>query len=143
MPNEIPPATPNALLTRLETSDEGTFGQFVAGRLGLLSGELPWRDNAASISCIPTGTYSCIWTISPRFRRPLYLVAGVRARSGIRFHPANLMKNPPPMCQLNGCIALGEKLGWIDGQKALLLSAPAIRRFEEYFAGRPFTLEIR
>jgi hypothetical protein len=44
--------------------------------------------------------------------------------------------------QLNGCIALGERLGYIDKQKALLLSAAAIRRLEEYFGGRPFLLEI-
>lgn len=45
--------------------------------------------------------------------------------------------------QLNGCIALGERLGWIEGQKALLLSAPAMRRLEQHFGGAPFTLEIR
>ena len=45
--------------------------------------------------------------------------------------------------QLNGCISVGERLGWIDGQKALILSAPAIRRLEAHFAGKPFTLEIR
>ena len=133
----------DATLQRLTSSDEGTFGRFVAGALSLYSGELPWRDNAPSISCIPAGTYQCVLTKSPRFGRPLYLVLGVDGRSGIRFHAANLMKQPPPMCQLNGCIALGERLGWIDGQKALLLSAPAMRRMERYFAGRPFTLEIR
>lgn len=46
-------------------------------------------------------------------------------------------------CQLNGCIAIGERLGWIAGQKAVLLSAPAVRRLEEAFGGRPFSLEIR
>ena len=46
-------------------------------------------------------------------------------------------------CQLNGCIALGERLGYIDGQKALLLSAPAMRRFLDAARGEPFTLEIR
>jgi hypothetical protein len=46
-------------------------------------------------------------------------------------------------CQLNGCIALGEKLGWLEGQKAVLLSAPAVRRLESFFGGRPFQLEIR
>lgn len=45
--------------------------------------------------------------------------------------------------QLNGCLAVGERIGWIDGQKAILLSAPAIRRLEAYFVGKPFTLEIR
>ena len=50
---------------------------------------------------------------------------------------------PPFQKQLNGCIALGERLGWIAGQKAVLVSAPAIRRLEEYFKGEPFTLEVR
>jgi hypothetical protein len=45
--------------------------------------------------------------------------------------------------QLNGCIALGERLGWLGGQKAVLLSAPAVRRLEAYFCGKSFTLEIR
>ena len=45
--------------------------------------------------------------------------------------------------QLNGCIALGERLGWMDGQKALLLSAPAVRRFEGHMGTAPFLLEIR
>jgi len=73
----------------------------------------------------------------------MYLVDGVRSRAGIRFHAANLMGAAPYRSQLNGCIALGERLGHVDGQKALLLSAPAIRRFEQHFAGQPFTLEIQ
>jgi hypothetical protein len=43
---------------------------------------------------------------------------------------------------LNGCIAIGEKLGWMSGQKALLLSAPAVRRFETHMNKQPFELEI-
>ena len=46
-------------------------------------------------------------------------------------------------CQLLGCIALAEKRGIMDGQPALLLSQPAVRAFEDYFAGKPFTLEVR
>ena len=135
----------DATLTRLESSDEGTFGRFVAGGLGLVSGELPWRENAPSVPCIPTGTYRCMFTPSARFGRNLYLVDSVPSRAGIRFHPANLMGDTLKgmRSQLNGCLALGERLGHIDGQKAVLLSAPAIRRFEDFFAGRTFTLEIR
>jgi hypothetical protein len=134
----------DARLIRIETSDEGTFGHFVAGRLVLFSGELPRRNNASNVSCIPTGTYRCVLTYSQRFGRPLYLVDGVADRVGIRVHPANFMgKKPPYLCQLNGCIALGEKLGWIDGQKAILISAPAVRRLEDWFQGKSFTLEIR
>lgn len=72
------------------------------------------------------------------------MLSSVPSRSGIRIHSANLMgdKILGYKTQLNGCIALGEKLGWIDGQKALLVSRPAIRRMEEYFNGKSFTLEI-
>lgn len=133
----------DATLTRLETSDQGTFGRFVSGGLGLFSGELPDHANAPDVSCIPVGTYQCIFTPSPAFGRRLYLVAGDHRRSGIRIHPANLEgDNPPWLKQLNGCIALGERLGWMGKQKAILLSAPAVRRLEEHFAGKPFTLEI-
>lgn len=45
--------------------------------------------------------------------------------------------------QLNGCIALGERFGYLDGQKAVLLSQPAVRRLQSFFDGRPFQLEIR
>ena len=135
----------DATLTRLDSSSQGTFGRFVAGGLGLVSGELPWRDNAPNISCIPVGTYQCLFTPSERFRRRLYLVAGVDRRAGIRIHPANLAGDASKgyRCQLNGCLMLGERFGWIEGQKAVLTSAPAVRRMEEYFGGRPFTLEIR
>ncbi len=43
---------------------------------------------------------------------------------------------------LNGCIALGEKLGTIDNQKAILLSTSAIRKFEKLMDGQNFILEI-
>ena len=126
-----------ATLHRLEQGEEGTFGQLAAGPLRLFSLELPWRSNAPSISCIPPGAYGCILTLSPRFKRPLYLVGPVRGRSGIRVHPANLSS------QLNGCIALGEKLGQLGGKKAVLLSAPAVRKLEEFFGGQSFALDVR
>ena len=70
---------------------------------------------------------------------------GTEPRTGIRKHPANFMGDAALglRSQLNGCIALGERLGWMDGQKALLLSAPAVRRFESHMSHRPFLLEIR
>lgn len=135
----------NAILQRTETGDQGTFGKLLAGGLGLFSGELPWRDNASSISCVPSGTYRAMVTYSPRFGRGLYLLDPTSPRSAIRIHPANFMGDAAKgfHCQLNGCISIGERLGWIDRQKAVLLSQPAVRRLEEYFRRRPFILEIR
>lgn len=133
-----------ALLTRLDSSDQGTFGKIKVDSLTLFTGELPRRENKSNISCIPAGLYRCVWTFSPRFKRFMYLVENVPQRTGIRKHSANLMgdKSLGLKCQLNGCIALGEKLGWINGQKALLLSAPAMRRFESFMERKPFMLEV-
>lgn len=135
----------DAILQRLDQSDQGTFGHFVTRGLALFSGELPWRDNAASISRIPAGTYRAAVTYSPRFGRGLYLLAPTDPRVGIRVHPANFAGDSSKglKCQLNGCIALGERLGSMDGQKAVLLSQPAVRRLEKHFGSRPFILEIR
>lgn len=133
-----------ALLLRAETGPQGTFGRLLLPGISFFTGELPWRENRSDLSCIPLGVYRCPWTMSPRFRRRMYLVEPVPGRAGIRVHSANFMgDNPPFHKQLNGCIALGEKLGWMDGQKAVLLSAPAIRRFESIMKGETFILEVR
>lgn len=138
-------ALSDAILQRFEESDQGTFGRLNAPSLSLYTGELPWRENAASISRVPAGTYRAVVTYSPRFGRGLYLLGPTDPRAGIRIHPANLMGDAEKgfRSQLNGCIALGERLGHMDGQKALLLSQPAVRRLESYFGGKPFGLEIR
>ena len=132
------------VLTRLDRGEQGTFGRLLVPRLALFSGELPWRDNAFSVSCIPPGLYESAWTWSPRFKRMMYILINTDPRVGIRAHPANLMGDVSKgyRAQLNGCIALGEKLGWIESQKALLLSAPAVRRFENFMEHKPFELEI-
>lgn len=138
--------TPDAVLERAETGDQGTFGSMWARGLRLYSGELPDRGNAPNISCIPQpGLHQVAWTWSPAFRRFMYLLLGTEPRAGIRAHSANFMGDDTKgwRRQLNGCLALGEKLGWMDGQKALLLSAPAVRRFEDHMGRRPFLLEIR
>lgn len=98
--------------------------------------ERPWLDNASGISCFPTGTYRVAQTWSPRFKRPMYQVLAVPERTGVRIHSANLAR------QLEGCIALGEKRGTIDGLPAVLVSKPAIRDFEALLAGRNFMLEV-
>lgn len=74
----------------------------------------------------------------------MYLLLGTDPRTGIRKHPANLMGDDSMgyRRQLNGCIALGERLGWIEKQKALLVSAPAVSRFERHMGRKDFTLEI-
>lgn len=85
-----------------------------------------------------------VWAWSPRLRRFTYRLLSVPRRSGILKHSANFMGDVSMgfRAQLNGCIALGERIGVMDGQRALLVSAPAVRRFESLMAGRSFELEI-
>ena len=131
----------NLVLQRRESGNEGTFGTL----LNWFTGELPWRDNARSVSCIPAGIYRCAWAWSPRFRRFTYRLQNVEGRSGVLIHSANLMGDAALgyRSQLNGCIALGEKLGWIEGQKAVLLSRTAVTGLESLLHQQEFTLEVR
>lgn len=132
-------------LTRIESSPQGTFGRIDLPGFAAFTGELPWLDNHSNVSCVPEGVYECRLTHSPRFGRQLYLVEPVPRRAGIRVHSANFMGDASQgyLSQLNGCISLGERLGWMGGQKALLLSAPAVRKLHSILRGQSFMLEIK
>ena len=134
-----------ATLQRIEISDQGTFGKITVGDVSFFTGELPWRDDENDVSCIPAGRYDCVMSYSPHFRKLLYAVTGDVKRSGVRIHPANLCGDSTKgfKSQLLGCIALGEKRGWIGNQKCLFLSQSAIRKFQKALDQQPFILEIR
>lgn len=129
------------VLKRLETSNQGTFGVLEISTdnnvFFMYTLELPWVNNLPNISCIPTGKYRGMWEISPRFKRFMYGLKNVPGRAGVRIHSANLAS------QLNGCIALGLKLGQIEGKKAILLSSTAVRQFEKLMNKQEFELEIK
>jgi hypothetical protein len=136
---------PLVTIERSDFGDQGVFGRLYApAGFRRYTGELPDRDNAPNVSCILPGKYDAEWTYSPAFKRFMYVLLGTAPRTGIREHSANFMgdKTKGYYCQLNGCIAVGERLGWMDGQKALLLSAPAVREFEVHMQQKPFELEI-
>ena len=135
------------VLERLESGDQGTFGRlFVPGRLEpFYTLELPWRENKSNVSSIPAGKYLCKWTWSARFGRRMYEVGPVPGRFGIRIHSANMAGDLEKgfKRQLNGCLALGEKIGFMGEQKALLVSRPAVSEFERMMAGQTFELEVK
>lgn len=113
-------------------------GKCMLGRLTLPSGlvlatiERPWKDNKPNISCIPAGTYRCVLSMSPRFRRMLYEVQNVPNRAGIRIHVANWAS------ELHGCIAVG----LVHGPDMVLKSTIAMQRMNDQLRGRPFTLQV-
>lgn len=127
----------NVTVIRTLTSPTGTFGVIQFPGESLYTVERPWLENRGGVSCIPTGLYRCRWTLSPRLKKFTYEVLNVPNRTGIRIHAANFPN------QVIGCIALGERIGTIDGRSALLLSAPAVRRFNLTMAQKEFQLEVR
>jgi len=131
-------------LKRFDSSDQGTFGRLTTNGFSCFTGELPWRDNQAGVSCIPAGSYRVIWAWSPHLGKTTYRLLDIPGRAGVLIHSSNLMGDRAMgfKAQLLGCIALGEKLGVMEGQKALLLSRPAVRLFEDLMGRRPFTLEV-
>ena len=138
-----------ARLVRLETSQEGTFGKmFVDGKFVCATGELPRYagnpdvENERQTDCIPAGTYHCTLRDSPKFGRA-YTVKGVPGRSYIMIHKGNWCGEKPKWkSDVEGCILLGEKVGYLSNQKALLSSASAYKRFMEVLGGADFELEI-
>lgn len=88
-------------LTLLRTYfPEGTNGILCCeGQLIAHTIELPWRQNARLVSCIPEGEYFIQKRYSVKFKWHIE-ITGVPGRSLILFHPAN-----HALTQLNGCIA--------------------------------------
>ena len=79
---------------------EGTNGKvFLNEELICYSIELPWKNNAAEISCIPEASYAAVKRWSPKFKWHLHLV-DVPNREMILVHPAN-----NALLELRGCIA--------------------------------------
>lgn len=135
-------------LLRVEHTDEGTFGRLAFGPHSCYSLELPWRDNARSRSCIPTGKYRCAIVKSPRHGR-VYGVLDVPGRSGVLIHSANFAGDRALGfdTQLEGCIAPCERMGSLRNlknrfQRAGLVSRPAVTRLMSWAQGLPFILEV-
>lgn len=78
-----------------------------------LSLERGWRNNLPNISCIPMGDYRCVLEYSNRFKKDLWEIKDVPNRSETKFHAANYWH------QLEGCIALGQKLKHLNNDKEI------------------------
>ena len=130
-------------LTRKETSDEGTFGVLKGEGLSLHTAELPWRNNASRVSCIPAGRYSCRPYSSARFPN-VYEVTRVPNRSAILIHTGNNAGDVSKgfRSDVEGCILLGLGRGIVKGQKAVTPSIPAMDKFRAVVKSRCFELLI-
>lgn len=127
------------ILARQVQNDFATYGELTDGFAGHIAFtlELPWRDNAHDVSCIPAGTYEAFAYMSPKRGYIVFKLRGVPDRDNIEMHKGDLPRDT------DGCILLGEQFGDVDyndgkpGAKGfgLLKSKDAFDRFMEDFAG--------
>lgn len=130
-------------LTRIETSDHGTFGILDLPGFRCHVAEPPWRDNAAGISCIPPGQYLVEPWSSKRFPRTFHLT-GVPGREAVLIHSGNLAGDAQKgmLRHTMGCLLPGLKRGWIGKQKAVLMSLPALNQLRKLIGRQQCMLEI-
>ena len=131
-------------LRRLEHTDDGTFGVFILPQGAFCySLELPWKDNQRNVSCIPLGEYLCTPRFSNKFGKT-YHVQNVPDRSYILIHAGNLGGDTSlgRTTHLAGCIAPGQYLGTIEGQRAVLSSRSALSRLHSALGWKDFTLVV-
>lgn len=131
-------------IVRIERSEKQTSGILTTDGFECKTLELPDKNNASKVSCIPTGKYICKYTKSPLFSKNAgkdvltYAILNVPNRAGIRIHSANYAR------QLLGCIALGSihKDLDLDGQLDVLHSGDTMKKFESLMNYEDFELEI-
>lgn len=131
-------------LVRFASSDEGVRGVLTLPSMQTFCTlELPWRDNKRTSSCIPEGSYPCIWSESPRFGF-CYHVTQVKNRSDILIHNGNYAGDEAKgyKTDSSGCILVGKSHGIILGQRAVLASLVSRALFEAVMSTKPFILEI-
>ncbi|HGS4460695.1 TPA: DUF5675 family protein [Vibrio metschnikovii] len=111
----------------------------------LVTVERAWKNNQASISCVPEGIYDLVPHASPKFGSCYALVApelgvtiyGPSLRTHILFHVANKAS------QLEGCVAPGLTFGVLDNEWAVHNSRDAFDKFMAYLGGEKARLVIK
>ena len=131
-------------LTRNDSGEEGTFGKLEGEALCMDTGELPWHDNMANISCILPGEYMCIPHESQHLGK-VYWLQNVPGRTYIYIHAANWMGDISKgwKSDLLGCIAVG--FGRVEDahhQDIITNSRKALDKLFEYTNGESFLLTI-
>ena len=143
----IPPNTPvpapvvTVNITRNASDSKETTGQLTTsdGQFGCKTLERPNLNNQPNISCIPTGTYKCIWAYMNDLKEYHYLIQNVPNRTGIFIHEGNYYTNSL------GCVLLGGALQDINGDKEpdVINSKAILAQFETKMAQKPFILTIQ
>jgi len=114
-----------AEIIRLEESIQGTIGVLKINKeVFCFTLEPPDHENERNKSSIPTGQYTCRPWQSHR-HGDTWAVTDVYRRSGILFHAGNVVGNT------SGCILLGDTVGKLAGNRAVLNSGNTFVKFLE------------
>lgn len=126
------------ILNRFNQSKYQTLGELLFdGKVLCKTLELPYMSNQRGKSCIPTGEYTVVRRVSPKYGEHFHLV-DVPGRQWILIHPANYVS------QLLGCIAVGKSHRDIngDGRKDLTSSVDTMKMLLQTLPKNSFKLEI-
>jgi hypothetical protein len=124
-------------LKRTAHLKEATVGTLILDsdtHLGIYTLENPKRATKVD-DRIPAGTYTCKPYSGTKYK-DVYIVENVPNRSAILLHWGNTEKDT------EGCILLGNRVGEINGQPAVLDSRKCFERFRELIGKNSFTLVI-
>lgn len=136
-------------LERGPSTDHGTPGVLLdpLGRIVCRMLELPWRDNATGLSCIPPGLYPVRHL--PRSGsgkyRDVYALDDTGRRAGILIHKGNWAGDTSRglRSHSHGCLLPCLTHGVVRGQLMGLASAGALARLHAATNRQPFLLLIR
>jgi len=84
-----------------------TLGRLSYGNFKCFTLELPWKDNATNVSCVPAGTYKATKYNSPS-KGLVVLLKDVEGRTWIEIHSGNYTH------QIRGCILVGDGITYLD-----------------------------
>lgn len=132
------------IIERAPSTDQGTFGiMILSGGVYLYTAELPWKDNKQSISCIPAGSYQCVFRQSEK-NGNVFQLQDVPNRLAIQIHRGNYAGdvNIGYKSNVEGCILVGTGIGILSGQLAVLSSAVAFEKLRDIVKDQPFQLDI-
>lgn len=116
-------------LIRLEESEQGTIGILKIDKEAFCwTLEPADRLNKPNESCIPAQQYLCRRARSPKFGET-FMIIDVPNRTNVLFHKGNTENNTL------GCILLGQTVGKLKGQRAILNSGKSFDSFMIAMAG--------
>ena len=132
-------------LVRDSYSEMGTFGKlYINSQFFCYTVEKPWEENKEGESCIPEGTYPLGLRYSPVVKKTSagefeegYEVMNVPGREYIMIHVGNSQRD------FEGCIGLGDSLGYVHNEWAVLNSRTTFKKFMQIMEeSNDWSLEI-